>query len=272
MNSIPTVFITGASSGIGKATALLFQQRGWQVAATMRSPEQATDLQSRDRVRCLRLDVTDLESITTAVSETLHQFGGIDVVVNNAGYALMGPFEAFTADQIQQQFATNVFGLMAVIQAVLPHWRSRRQGTLINISSMGGRMTFPLYSLYHATKWSVEGFSESLQYELAPFNIRVKLVEPGPIETDFYARSADRQFDRVPDYAEFYKKVMPRMDAAGQSGSPPAVVAAVIFQAATDGRHRFRYAAGQWAGFLLMLRKILPERLFITFIRYMLTR
>jgi NAD(P)-dependent dehydrogenase (short-subunit alcohol dehydrogenase family) len=111
MNSIPTVFITGASSGIGKATALLFQQRGWQVAATMRSPEQATDLQAMDRVLCLRLDVTDPDSIATAVSETLRQFGDIDVVVNNAGYALMGPFEAFTLDQIQQQFATNVLAL-----------------------------------------------------------------------------------------------------------------------------------------------------------------
>jgi NAD(P)-dependent dehydrogenase (short-subunit alcohol dehydrogenase family) len=272
MNSIPTVFITGASSGIGKATALLFQQRGWQVAATMRSPEQATDLQAMDRVLCLRLDVTDPDSIATAVSETLRQFGDIDVVVNNAGYALMGPFEAFTLDQIQQQFATNVFGLMAVTQAILPHWRSRRQGTLINVSSMGGRLTFPLYSLYHATKWSVEGFSESLQYELAPFNIRVKVVEPGPIQTDFYARSADRQVDRVPDYAEFYQKVMPRMDEAGQSGSPPMAVATIIFQAATDNRNRLRYAAGQWAGFLLMLRKLLPEPLFFTFIRQALIR
>jgi short-subunit dehydrogenase len=152
------------------------------------------------------------------------------------------------------------------------YWRSRRQGTLINVSSMGGRLTFPLYSLYHATKWSVEGFSESLQYELAPFNIRVKVVEPGPIQTDFYARSADRQVDRVPDYAEFYQKVMPRMDEAGQSGSPPMAVATIIFQAATDNRNRLRYAAGQWAGFLLMLRKLLPEPLFFTFIRQALIR
>jgi NAD(P)-dependent dehydrogenase (short-subunit alcohol dehydrogenase family) len=267
-----TVLITGASSGIGKATALLFQQQGWNVAATMRSPDRVTDLQALDNLLCLQLDVTEPASIAAAIAQTLQHFGSIDVVVNNAGYALMGPFEAFTPDQIQQQFATNVFGLMAVARAVLPHLRDRQRGTLINISSIGGRLTFPLYSLYHATKWSVEGFSESLQYELAPLNIRVKIVEPGPIKTDFYERSANRQQSLDPDYAGLYQKVMPKMDQSGRTGSPPTVVAEVIFRAATDGSDRLRYSAGKWSRFLLTLRSLLPEPWFYEFIRQTLTR
>ncbi len=271
-SSRSTVLITGASTGIGKATALLFQQRGWNVTATMRSPEKATDLQGLDYLLPLRLDVTEPESIQNAIAKTLEVFGGIDAVVNNAGYALMGPFENCELEQIRRQFDTNVFGLMAVSQAVLPHFRSRKRGTLINISSIGGRLTFPLYSLYHSTKWAVEGFSESLHYELASLNIRVKVVEPGPIKTDFYERSAERQLKLDPDYQSFYERVMPKMDKAGQSGSPPEAVAEVIFRAATDRSDRLRYAAGKQAEFLLTLRKILPEPLFYQFIRQALTR
>ncbi|MCY7272160.1 MAG: SDR family oxidoreductase, partial [Phormidesmis sp. CAN_BIN44] len=174
-----TVLITGASTGIGLATAKLFQQRGWNVVATMRSLEQKSDLMTLDNTLCLRLDVTDSASITQAVTATLEKFSTIDVLVNNAGYALLGAFEACTPEQIERQFATNVLGLMAVTRAVLPHFREQRSGTIINIASIGGKMAFPLYSLYHSTKWAVEGFSESLQYELEPFNIRVRVIEPG---------------------------------------------------------------------------------------------
>jgi NAD(P)-dependent dehydrogenase (short-subunit alcohol dehydrogenase family) len=271
-SSRPTVFITGASSGIGKATTLLFQQRGWNVVATMRSPEKAPDLHGLERLTCVRLDVTEPASIEAAIAQAIEQFGGIDVVVNNAGYALMGPFESCTLDQIRKQFETNVFGLMAVSQAVLPHFRARKSGTLINISSMGGRLTFPLYSLYHSTKWAVEGFSESLQYELAPLGIRVKIVEPGPIKTDFYERSADRTLTLPPDYQGFYDRVMPKMDKAGSTGSPPEAVAEVIFNAATDKGDRLRYTAGKSVGILLALRKLLPEPWFYKFIQQALTR
>jgi NAD(P)-dependent dehydrogenase (short-subunit alcohol dehydrogenase family) len=271
-SSRSTVLITGTSSGIGKATALLFQQRGWNVAATMRSPDKASDLQGLDRLLPLQLDVTEPESIQSAIAQTLEAFGGIDVLVNNAGYGLMGPFENCELEQIRRQFDTNVFGLMAVSQFVLPHFRDRKRGTLINISSIGGRVTFPLYSLYHSTKWAVEGFSESLHYELAPLNIQVKVVEPGPIKTDFYERSADRQLKLDSDYQAFYERVMPKMDKAGQSGSPPEAVAEVIFKAATDKSDRLRYAAGKQAGFLLTVRKLLPEPLFYQLIRQILIR
>jgi NAD(P)-dependent dehydrogenase (short-subunit alcohol dehydrogenase family) len=271
-SSRSTVLITGASAGIGKAAALLFRKRGWNVVATMRSPEKVSDLQGLERLVCIQLDVTEPATIEAAIAKAVDEFGAIDVVVNNAGYALMGPFESCSLDQIRRQFNTNVFGLMAVSQAVLPHFRTRKSGTLINISSVGGRVTFPLYSLYHSTKWAVEGFSESLQYELAPLNIRVKLVEPGPIKTNFYERSADRNLKLDPDYQEFYDRVMPKMDQAGSSGSPPEAVAEVIFKAATDRSDRLRYTAGKSVGFLLALRKLLPESWFYKFIRQALTR
>ncbi len=267
-----TVLITGASSGIGKAAALLFRKRGWNVVATMRSPDKVSDLQGIERLVCVPLDVTKPETIKGAIAKAITEFGSIDVVVNNAGYALMGPFESCTLEQIRRQFDTNVFGLMAVSQAVLPHFRSRKSGTLINISSVGGRLTFPLYSLYHSTKWAVEGFSESLQYELAPLNIRVKIVEPGPIKTDFYDRSADRNLKMDPDYQGLYDRAMPKMDKAGTSGSPPEAVAEVIFKAATDKSDRLRYAAGKSIGLVLTLRKLLPEPWFFKVIQQALTR
>src|SRR5262249_25648147 len=155
------------------------------------TPERAGDLFKLPNVACLRLDVTDTETITQAVKDAVARFGSIDVLVNNAGYGLVGPFEASTKENIERQFNTNLFGLMETTRAILPHFREKRNGVLINVASMGGRITFPLYSLYHATKWAVEGYSESLQHELLPFNIRVKIIEPGPIKTDFYDRSMD---------------------------------------------------------------------------------
>jgi NAD(P)-dependent dehydrogenase (short-subunit alcohol dehydrogenase family) len=265
-----TVLITGASTGIGKATAILFQQRGWNVVATMRSPQKATELAALDRVICLPLDVTDTASIHDAIAEAIEKFGALDVVVNNAGYGLVGAFETSTPEQIQRQFDTNVFGLMAVTRAILPHLRTQKQGTIVNISSVGGRSTFPLYSLYHATKWAVEGFSESLQFELRPFNIRVKIVEPGPIKTDFYDRSADVTTNPdILDYDRFVAKVLPKTNQSGKNGLPPEAVAQIIYQASTDRSWKLRYPVGNIGAFLL-LRKFLPESWFIAIVRRML--
>ena len=263
-----TVLITGASTGIGLATAKLFQQRGWNVVATMRSPEKASDLMILNNTLCLRLDVTDSDSIAQAVTAALEKFSTIDVLINNAGYALLGVFEACTPEQIERQFATNVFGLMTVTRAVLPHFREQRSGTIINIASIGGKMAFPLYSLYHSTKWAVEGFSESLQYELEPFNIRVRVIEPGPIKTDFYGRSTDPATrPGLTAYDEFAAKVTAKLKQAGNNGSPPEVTAQVIYQAAVDPSQRLRYPAGGNAGLLLLLRKLLPDRMFSTIVR-----
>lgn len=261
-----TVLITGASSGIGAACARRFQAEGWNVVATMRSPEKAPGWAEHPATLVARLDVTEAESIEQAVAAAIGRFGAIDVVVNNAGYGLVGPFEAASPEQIERQFRTNVFGLMGVVRALLPHFRERRAGTIINVASMGGRITFPLYSLYHATKWAVEGFSESLQYELEEFGIRVKIVEPGPIKTDFYDRSMDLvSRPGLTAYDAFAARAMPKMQEAGAKAPGPDAVAKVVLRAATDGSRRMRYPANSAA--ILTLRKLLPDRLFFWVVR-----
>jgi NAD(P)-dependent dehydrogenase (short-subunit alcohol dehydrogenase family) len=266
-----TIFITGASSGIGRATAQLFQQRGWNVAATMRNPDQAGDWIKQDRTLGLRLDVTDGPSIQAAMDAAIARFGGVDVLVNNAGYGAIGPFEASTPEQVERQFATNVFGLMDVTRTFLPHFRERQSGVIINISSVGGRITFPLYSAYHATKWAVEGFSEALVYELEPFGIRVKIVEPGPIKTDFYARSQDlMRRPGLSAYDAFVFRAMPAMQKAGADAPGPDVVARAIYRAATDGSRRLRYPAN--AAAVLMLRRLLPTSLFMWVVKRLVIR
>jgi NAD(P)-dependent dehydrogenase (short-subunit alcohol dehydrogenase family) len=263
-----TVFITGASTGIGRSTAQLFQQQGWNVVATMRSPEKSTELAGLQNVLCLPLDVTKLDTIHAAIDQAISHFGTIDVVVNNAGYALIGAFEACEMADIRGQFETNVFGLMEVTRAVLPHFRLRKQGIVINVASVGGRVAFPIYSPYHATKWAIDGFSESLQYELRQFNIKVKIIEPGPIKTDFYSRSITvAKQAGLTAYDDYVQRTLPQMDRAGQDGSPPEVTAQAIYQAATDGSWKLRYPAGGNAGLLLTMRKLLPDAWFTALIR-----
>ncbi|EMR03796.1 SDR family oxidoreductase [Cesiribacter andamanensis] len=263
-----TVLITGASSGIGKASALYFAQRGWNVAATMRRPELETELQQQQGIRLFSLDVTQPESIEKALADTLAHFGRLDVVVNNAGYAIKGAFEAASPEQIQRQFDTNVFGLMQVVRAVLPYFRQQGQGTIINVASVGGRLTFPLYSLYHSTKWAVEGFSESLQYELAPLGIRIKIIEPGPIKTDFYDRSQDLVTkEGLTAYTPYQQAVLPLMDKVAARAEGPEVVAKTIYSAATDGKSRLRYASGRGTAALLLMRRLLSTTLFMGMVR-----
>jgi NAD(P)-dependent dehydrogenase (short-subunit alcohol dehydrogenase family) len=255
------VLITGASSGIGKETARLFQTKNWKVAATMRKPEEAADLKKIVDLECFRLDVTDVESIRSAIEATLSKFGQIDAVVNNAGYAAVGPFEAATPEQIERQFATNVFGLMNVCREILPYFRDRKRGVIVNVASVGGRTAFPFYSVYHATKWAVEGFSESLQYELELFNIRVKIVEPGPIKTDFYDRSEDiLKKEELTVYDRYSEDTIANMKQYGGSAPDGSVVAQAIYDAVTDDSKRLRYGVNTKG--LLTLRRILPEGVF----------
>ncbi len=251
-----TILITGSSTGIGRAAAIYFQQQGWNVAATMRTPEKAGEW--AQGMFLTRLDVTDAGSIRQAIAATREKFGRIDAVCNNAGYGLVGPFEASTPEQVERQFATNVFGLMNVVREILPVFREQNGGVIINVASVGGRITFPLYSLYHGTKWAVEGFSEGLHYELKQFNIRVKIVEPGPIKTDFYDRSMEVMTKPgLTVYDNYVKNAMPGMDKAGATAPGPEVVAKVIYRAATDGSGRIRYAAN--GAMLLLARRLLPD-------------
>ena len=263
-----TVLITGSSTDIGLATARLFQQQGWNVVATMRTPEKSTEFADLPNVLCLTLDVTKVDTIHAAIDRAIAQFGTIDVVINNAGYGLIGAFEACEMDDIRGQFETNVFGLMEVTRAILPHFRLRKQGILVNVGSVGGRITFPIYSPYHATKWAIDGFSESLQYELRQFNIRVKIIEPGAIKTDFYTRSITvAKQAGLTVYDEYVQRALPQLDRAGKEGSAPEVTAQAIYKAATDGSWKLRYPAGGNAGLLLGLRKLLPDAWFTALIR-----
>lgn len=260
------ILITGASSGIGKETAKLFQTKSWKVAATMRSPENAEDLQKVVDIECLKLDVTDTDSIKAAIAATLEKFGRIDAVVNNAGYGLVGAFEAATQEQIEKQFQTNVFGLMNVCREILPYFREQKRGIIVNVASMGGRITFPFYSLYHATKWAVEGFSESLQYEVEQFNIRIKIIEPGPIKTDFYERSMDlTKKEGLTAYDYLIDKAMPNMQKAGADAPDGSVVAETIYEAVTDNSKKMRYPVN--SRMVLTARKVLPDNLFFKVIK-----
>ncbi len=251
-----TILITGASTGIGRTTALHFHAKGWNVIATMRSPEKETELAAMDGVLVTKLDVTGADSIAAAVAEGIAHFGQIDVLLNNAGYGAYGPLEAFSMEKITRQFDTNVIGLLAVTKAVLPHMRARKSGAIVNISSIGGQMAFPLGTLYHGSKFAVEGLSESLHYELAAFGVKVKIVEPGMIKTDFGGRSLDFVNDEtMAEYQPTIENLFATFASAGANPSEPQVVADVIWQAVTDGTDTLRYRAGADAVAILDKRK-----------------
>ncbi len=259
-----TILITGASSGIGKETAKLFQSKGWNVIATMRNPEKETELNLLENVLVAKLDVLDLNSIHAAIDLGLQKFGGIDVLLNNAGYGAYGPLEAFSREKIVRQFNTNVIGLLDVTKTVLPYFRQNKKGIIINISSIGGKITFPLGSLYHGTKFAVEGISESLNYEVEQFGGQVKIVEPGLIATDFAGRSFDFCNDeKLLEYQSIVGALITAMPTMAQNASPASVVAEVIFGAATDGKKQLRYTAGEDAKVLVANRQQYDDATFI---------
>jgi len=256
-----TIFITGASSGLGKATALLFAKNDWNVIATMRKPENETELTKIESITLLPLDVTKPEQISETIEKAL-KISKIDVVFNNAGYGLAGPFEGATNEQITNQINTNLIGVMNVIQKFLPHFRENKSGTFITTTSIGGLVTLPFNSVYHATKWALEGFSESLAFELKEFGITVKTVSPGGIATDFAGRSLvltqhnayDKQIEKVmsvfmdPERAKNY--------------STAEQIAEVVYTAATDGKSTLRYVAGADAKEMYAQRNEVGEEIF----------
>lgn len=268
-----TILVTGASSGIGRATAKLFQQKGWNVIATMRTPEKETELTSLSNVLVTKLDVLELDTIESALHAGIEKFGKIDVVLNNAGYGLMGTFESAKRESIIRQFGVNVQGLLDVTQQALPHFRENKAGMFINISSVGGRMTFPLMPLYHSTKWAVEGFTESLRWEMAEIGVKVKLIEPGGVATDFGGRSMDLQHNQeLTEYNEFVNKFMAAMAQTmnPETMTKPEQIAEVIFEAATDDSYRLRYRAGADCEQLLGARDKMSDEEFFAMQKQML--
>lgn len=239
-----TVFITGASSGLGKTAAKLFQSKGWKVIATMRTPEKETELNHLENVSVLPLDVSKPLQIKETVKKAL-LLGNVDVVLNNAAYGLIGPLEGVNELQLLEQIDTNLLGAIRLTQAFIPHFRERRSGTFINITSMAGLVTFPMDSLYHTVKFGLQAFSESISYELAKFGISVKTVAPGYIRTGFGN-------NMVITSSEPYNELMSKfMDVAGNmtnpetSGSTSEQVAQVIYEAVTDGKDQLLYVAGE---------------------------
>jgi len=247
-----TVLITGTSSGFGKETAKLFQKNGWNVIATMRSPEKEQELTLLNNVLVTRLDVQDPASIENAVRAGIEKFGSLDALVNNAGYGLMGVFESATDKQIQNQFAVNVFGVMNVTRAVLPHLRKKGSGVIVNISSFGGVVALPFGSLYNSSKFAVEGFSESLSHELAPLRIAVKIVEPGGVHTNFRS-GLDIIKNEIPIYDPYMAGFFSRYSKPTENLPKASVadVAGTIFNAVTDNTPQLRYVAGGDAQFYI---------------------
>lgn len=243
----PTILITGASTGIGRATAELFANRGWDVAATMRDPSNAGDLGERSNCIVPALDVTDLDAVDSAIAATLDRFGRIDAVVNNAGFAVMGPLEAIPAADIEKQLAVNVVGPVAVIRAVLPHFRAQGQGTIVNVSSIVGRTAFPLGAIYAASKFALEGLSEGLRFELDEIGVRVKLVEPGLVATDFASRSMTFHSSEAAPYRAILTAMSKAAKDMADAAEPPAAVAETIWRAVTGNEEQLRYVAGATA-------------------------
>ena len=266
-----TVVVTGASSGIGKATAQFFARKGWNVIATMRNPAAERDLIETADLKLVPLDVQDSASIKAAVETALTAFGTIDVWVNNAGYGAFGPIEAASRAQVQRQYDVNVFGLIECVRAIAPHFRAQRAGVLINVTSVGGLAASPGYGIYNSSKFAVEGLSEGLWYELGALGIKVKLVEPGVTKTAFGGRSMDiLDFSNLPDYTQLMNKIDAARARFTKNQATPGLVAAAIFDAANDRSDRLRYLVGADAKRLWLLRRWLGSQTQIRLVRNLL--
>lgn len=236
-----TIFITGASAGLGKTTAKLFQAKGWKVIATMRTPEKETELNLLENVVLLPLDVTNIEQIGKTVKDAI-AMGDIDVVFNNAGYGLIGPLESYTEDEIRSQFETNFFGVIWVTKAFIPYFKERKGGLFITTTSLCGLTTYPLSSIYNASKWALQGWSESMSFDLARFNIGIKNVAPGGIKSNYMnvmKVSEDKDYDTL-----MAKLTEGFTDGTLMEFSESEVIAEVVFEAATDEKDQLTYPAG----------------------------
>lgn len=238
-----TVFITGSSSGLGRAAAKLFSARRWKVFATMRNSEKEKELADLAGVVLLPLDITEPTQIEGAAAESITR-GGVDVVFNNAGYGMAGPLEGMSDEQILRMVNTNLTGAIRTTKAFIPHFRQKRAGLFINTTSIGGLITVPFNSIYHATKWALEGWSESMAFELNQLGVGMKTVSPGGMKTDFFTRSFDAA--RHPAYDGLVDKVMSAVTDPKQmeTYSTPEQIAEVVYEAATDGKDQLRYLAG----------------------------
>lgn len=264
-----TVLITGCSTGFGKLAAKTFQEEGWNVIATMRSPHKETELNKLDNVLVTRLDVTDQESINQTVEQGMEAFGTIDVLVNNAAYGGRALFEQFTEESIYGMYETNVFGLMRVSRAVLPIMRQQKGGTIINVTSMAGIFGLPLTSIYSSTKFAVEGLSEAMAIEYKPLNIKVRTVAPGAFETRFSA-NADNNLDNGDDEVKAHAQklsdhldtVVAQMRKQGGQKANSQDVADIIYKCATT-EMPIHNVVGADAQMIMGMKNSMPHQAFL---------
>lgn len=272
-----TVLVTGCSTGIGRAAAERLQKKGWRVYATARRIETIKDL-AEAGMRVLPLDVNDEDSMRAAVASVEEAEGAVGVLVNNAGFGLQGPFEEFSMEDVRRQFETNVFGLVRLTQLALPGMRRQGWGRIVNVSSVGGRLSFPGGSFYHGTKWAVEAISDSLRLEVGGFGVRVVLVEPGTVITKF----GDTALATVPGasdggpYGRFKQELQKTVKDAYEGrmarlAITPEKVAAVIDKAISARRPRARYPVSAATRLLFGLKRVLPGRALDAVIRSQFT-
>ena len=252
MNDQKVAVITGSSSGIGLDSALVLARNGYITYATMRSPEKDTSIKEAVQneslpIKVVQLDVTDDTSVKNAIDHIISEAGGIDVLVNNAGYSLGGALEDLSMEEIKSQYETNLFGLIRVTQAVLPTMRKQRSGRILNISSGAGIFGFPVHSAYVSTKFAVEGLSESIAYELEPFGIKVILIEPGFVRTNFIRAMvvAQKAQDPASPYSKLMQKLMANASELAKNASDADFVANIILDAASNPSPSLRYLAGK---------------------------
>lgn len=266
--------VTGSSSGIGHEACMLLARAGFNVFATMRSARKADQIRklAQDehlRIQVVELDVTDPQSVKSAIARIISEVGRIDVLVNNAGYGLGGAFEDSSMEEIKDQFETNVFGVIRVTQEVLPHMRKQKSGRIINMSSGAGRLGYPAASIYVGSKHALEGISESLAYEVQPFGIKVSIIEPGVIQTNFanamvYARKAQ---DPSSPYSPIIQRMAGNWTTMMQNASPAEVVAKKVLEAATAESPDLRYLAGKDVEGWVQARKSMSDAEFFAMIR-----
>ena len=262
--SSTAVLITGCSTGIGRATAEHLSQRGHTVYATARRVESIADLAERG-CRTLALDVTDEDSMRAAVAAVEEADGAVGALVNNAGYSQSGAVESVTLDSVREQFETNVFGLLRMCQLVLPGMRREHAGRIVNVSSMGGKLTFPGGGVYHATKHAVEALSDALRFEVRGFGVHVSIIEPGLIKTRFAETAVGKMAEDEGPYADFNSAVAASTAGAyegpfGRLGGGPEDVAKAIERAITARRPRTRYPVTLSARFFIAQHALLPDR------------
>lgn len=250
------ILLTGASKGIGLAIARRLMAEGHTVYGTSRDPGRATFTD----VRLLPLDVRDADSVTACVQTVIDEAGHIDVLINNAGYDLYGAAEETSLDELTAQMDTNFYGAVRLIQAMLPHMRERRNGKIINTSSIGGLLSLPYNSAYAASKYALEGYSETLRYELLPFNVYVSLVEPGSVHTDTLDTSIIEVAQPHPSYAQDRTRLVEQMRKSGvEDGVSVEQVSATVARIVRSRRPRLRYPVGNTARFAPMMKTLLPQ-------------